>query len=186
MPKRAPIGDEVDPVRSRLAASVSVPVVAKPAPVETLVIDSEPESLSEPASVAEPHVSTRAVGGARRSQPESRLLMSPAPAPASRRAKPPRTSTGAFRVNKKFLVTDEESVRLEETLDSIGRAFGSRVSYAQASRALWAVLASAEDAMSANPRRGEPLRPPSKGDAIGMAEYEEAISEYLRMALRRP
>ncbi|MEM9167615.1 MAG: hypothetical protein AAGB48_11425 [Planctomycetota bacterium] len=74
---------------------------------------------------------------------------------------------------------------MDETMDVITQAFGSRVSYSAVSRAMWSVLAMAEEAMAGHPRRGEPLRRPSKGDAVGMAEYEEALCDYLRGVLKR-
>lgn len=124
------------------------------------------------------------MGGARRAPPARAAVEPPVHlSPAVPRR--PHPGPGRFHVNKKFLVTDGESDRIEATLDSISHAFGSKVSYAQASRAMWSVLAIAEEAMAANPRRGEPLRRPSKGDAVGMAEYEEAVCDYLRTALKR-
>lgn len=166
MPKKAPTGDTVDPVRSRLAASVSAQVVpaAEPAP---------PASPSHQATVEVGGQSQQPVPPARSFEPKPRPM------------KQVRHDSEAMRVTKKFLVTEGESDRIDAALDAIGQAFGSKVSYSQASRALWAVLSFAEDAMIANPRRGEPLRRPSKGDAIGMAEYEEAITDYLRIALKR-
>lgn len=155
MPKRAPTDAAVDPVRSRLAASV-----ASAPPLQA-------------ASNGE------AVGG--QTTPLTKRPVAPKTPPP----KAARPDAGAFRVGKKFLVTDDESDRMEATLDSISQAFGSRVTYAQASRAMWAVLAIAEEALASNPRRGEPLRRPSKGDALGMAEYEAELCDYLRLALKR-
>ena len=168
MPKRASSNDAVDPVRSRLAAAV-----AGPSPTHSAGTANGTAVGGEPVHdhrAIEPEV------GPLTQKPVPRR---PAPAIHS------RPEPGAFRVNKKFLVTDNESDRIESTLDAISDAFGSRVSYAQASRAMWSVLAIAEEAMAANPRRGEPLRRPSKGDAVGMAEYEAALCDYLRSALKR-
>jgi len=164
MPKKAPSGDTIDPVRSRLAASVAAQITAPVALAET----GFPVRTSPPA-----------VGDVPPAQPARSIEAKP------RVSKPVRTDPQAMRVAKKFLVTEGESNRIEISLDVIEQAFGSKVSYSQASRALWTVLSFAEDAMVANPRRGEPLRRPSKGDSIGMAEYEEAIADYLRVALKR-
>jgi len=129
-------------------------------------------AVSEPAPVVQNN--GKAVGGAEAKQTKAQNSRS------KKTADP-----GAFRVGKKFLVTDDEAERMEATIGFIGDAFGSRVTYAQASRAMWALLAMAEEALAANPRRGEPLRRPSKGDALGMAEYEAELCDYLRAALKR-
>jgi hypothetical protein len=83
------------------------------------------------------------------------------------------------------MLTPGEADRMDETIHSISQAFGSRVTYSQVSRALWAILAGAEDVLNSNPRRGQPLRVPSRGDPLAMAEYEEAIVDYLQVALKR-
>lgn len=195
MPKRAPSDDTVDPVRSRLAASVATPAPApKPAPepAEVRVVDPVPivpeavggggEVAAADPQTAEPQARRAPSGAPRRDRPSPSRRPAPSRAPAISPQRPPE---GAMRVNKKFLVSEAESERMEATLDVISQAFGSRVSYSQASRAVWSVLAIAEEAMAGYPRRGEPLRRPSKGDAIGMAEYEEALCDYLRTALKR-
>lgn len=175
MPRRASTDDKIDPVRSMLAASVAAPT-PKPEP------GPEPE-VSTPAP-AQPPQQQREVGE-QRLQPRS-IESKPRPTRPTRQAMPaaPRNDK-KFLVAKKFLVTEDESERIDSVLDAISVAFGSKVSYSQASRALWTVMMFAEEAMAASPRRGEPLRRPSKGDAIGMAEYEEAIADYLRVALKR-
>ncbi|MGP1308782.1 MAG: hypothetical protein ACTS27_01120 [Phycisphaerales bacterium] len=50
---------------------------------------------------------------------------------------------------------------------------------------MWSMLAGAEDATRAESKRAPNLRVPSKGDHIGMAEYEEAVADFLAMALKR-
>ena len=171
MPKRAPTGDTVDPVRSRLAASVASPVAPSSPPNGAAVGGAEAEPQPQAAAeVAQPAPRERAP-----------LTQRPiAPRPSS-----PKAPDDRDRINKKFLVRQSESDRMDETMDVITQAFGSRVSYSAVSRAMWSVLAMAEEAMAGHPRRGEPLRRPAKGDAVGMAEYEEALCDYLRGVLKR-
>jgi hypothetical protein len=88
-------------------------------------------------------------------------------------------------VNRKIMVSEPEADRMEETMDAISAAFGSKVNYSQVTRAVWSVLAGAEDAIRAEAKRAPNLRVPSKGNQIAMAEYEDAITDFLAMALKR-
>lgn len=88
-------------------------------------------------------------------------------------------------VNRKMMVSEAEAERMDETMGLISASFGSNVNYSQVTRALWSVLAGAEDSIRAESKRASNLRVPSKGDRIGMAEYEEAIADFLAMALKR-
>jgi hypothetical protein len=88
-------------------------------------------------------------------------------------------------VNRKMMVSEAEADRMDETMAAISAAFGSKVNYSQVTRALWSVLAGAEDAIRAESKRAPNLRVPSKGDHVGMAEYEDAIADFLAMALKR-
>ncbi|MAT50140.1 MAG: hypothetical protein CMK32_03025 [Porticoccaceae bacterium] len=186
MPRRAPTEDTVDPVRSRLAASVATPAPrTAPRPAQAPTPMPEPAEAPAPAPDPTPEPPA-AVGGV--PEPEPRHVQRRVPPPVRRPAPQPparKDAMSAMRITKKFLVNENESDRMEATLAAIGDAFGSRVTYSQASRAVWSLLAIAEEALAAHPRRGEPLRRPSKGDAIGMAEYEEELSDYLRTVLKR-
>lgn len=104
--------------------------------------------------------------------------------PKAAQSKGPRTS--ALTVNRKIMVSPDEADRIEETTTAISAAFGSKVTYSQVSRAVWSILAGAEDAIRLGARRAPRLRVPSKGDQIGMAEYEEALADFLMTALKRP
>lgn len=77
-------------------------------------------------------------------------------------------------MNRKMMVSEAEAERMDETMGLISASFGSKVNYSQVTRALWSVLAGAEDSIRAESKRAPNLRVPSKGDHIGMAEYEEA------------
>ncbi len=168
MPKRASTVDTVDPVRSRLAAAVASPAPKQQKPIDPEPSDPEVGDESPPRSVVEAPKS---------SPPVSRPVL-----PRQERRRPePRSLT----VPRKFMLTPEEAERMDQTIYAISQAFGSRVTYSQVSRALWAILAGAEDALAGNPRRGQPLRVPSRGDPLAMAEYEEAIVDYLQLALKR-
>jgi hypothetical protein len=91
----------------------------------------------------------------------------------------------AMTVNRKFMVTPQEAEQMEETLRTISGAFGSKVTYSQVSRAFWSILAGREDSLKLIGRRSTKRTPPSTGDALGMAEYEEAVAQFLELVLKR-
>ncbi len=98
----------------------------------------------------------------------------------AKRAKP-----AALNVNRKIMVTEGEAERIEQTTSLISASFGSKVNFSQVSRAAWSILAGTEDAIKAGARRAPRLKVPSKGDHVGMAEYEEALADFLATALKR-
>jgi hypothetical protein len=158
MPKRASLDDTIDPVRSRLAAAAAAPV----APAVRPVVTTTPANGDAVATAV-------GEGGD--------------PAPLIRPAKP--TKAYAQTVNRKILVTPEEAEQMEETADRISAAFGGRVNYSQISRAMWSVLATAEEAIKAGSRRAPKRSVPSKGNHEVMAEYEHALAEFLAITLKR-
>ncbi len=171
MPKRAASDDTIDPVRSRLAAMAAAPQTSKPAPVA-----EEPPAENGEAEAEDSQPPARAVGEGRR--------------PAAREPRRPnrthtRPTSRIMSVNRKMMVSEAEADRMDETMAAISAAFGSKVNYSQVTRALWSVLAGAEDAIRAESKRAPNLRVPSKGDHVGMAEYEDAIADFLAMALKR-
>lgn len=173
MPKRAAVDDTIDPVRSRLAAMAASPPVSAPPPVrEAEQAPEEPPAAERPYGDPE----GRAVGGVQR--PVEREPRRPS-RPLS------RSASRIMSVNRKIMVSEAEAERMEETMAAISAAFGSKVNYSQVTRAVWSILAGAEDAIRAESKRAPNLRVPSKGDHIAMAEYEEAVADFLAMALKR-
>lgn len=85
------------------------------------------------------------------------------------------------------MVSEHEAEQIEEMTRVISQAFGSKVTYSQISRSLWAVVANAEEAILAGGRghNREKLSVPSKGDHLAMAEYEQALADFLALALKR-
>lgn len=164
MPKRAPQDEAIDPVRSRLAQAASAPaVISRPAPpvMQTPPADEVDQVEREPSP-----------------PPVGRGTSRPTRAPALR-------SGTSLSVNRKIMVTPDEADQIEETTKMISRAFGSRVTYSQISRAMWSILAGAEEAIQAGARRAPKLTAPSTGDRIAMAEYEQALTDFIELALKR-
>lgn len=168
MPKRASTIDTVDPVRSRLAAAVASPSQKQQKPIDP-----------------EPHGSEVGDESPLRAAVEAPKPSPSVPRPVLPRQERRRPEPRSLTVPRKFMLTPDEAERMDQTIYAISQAFGSKVTYSQVSRALWAILAGAEDALAGNPRRGQPLRVPSRGDPLAMAEYEEAIVDYLQLALKR-
>lgn len=172
MPKRASTDDTIDPVRARLAAAASAPVSApeRRPPVQTVPPEPVERRTEAPPS--------QAVG---------EVALPPGPPARSRTMlEPARAVRGtALIVNRKIMVTPEEAERIEAACDVISSSFGSKVTYSQVSRAMWSILAGAEEAIKAGARRAPRLSVPSKGDHLGMAEYEQAIADFLATVLRR-
>jgi hypothetical protein len=163
MPKRASSDESIDPVRSRLAAQAAAPVTSVPDSSSVAVMNNAPKAEPRPAE-AKPEGQGRAAS-----------------------AKPVKSRAHSLTVNRKVMVTPEEADQIEGTTRAISSAFGSRVSYSQVSRAMWTVLAnaSADESLRPSSRRTQRLAVPSKGDHVGMAEYEKALAEFLTSALKR-
>ena len=173
MPKRAASDDTIDPVRSRLAAMAAAPQTNKPA---SPAAQPRGENGEVEAEADRQSPQTRAVGEGRR----------PSIREPRRSGRPQaRSATRVMSVNRKMMISEDEADRMDETMGTISAAFGSKVNYSQVTRALWSVLAGAEDAIRAESKRAPNLRVPSKGDHVGMAEYEDAIADFLAMALKR-
>ena len=159
MARRASPDDEgIDVVRTRLAASAAAPAPPRPE------IRPASEPKEQPAKLA--------------------------PAPPPRRAAPPARPKRpeGLVVNRKMMVTPAEARQIEETVSVISEAFGSKVTFSQVQRSLWAVVAGGQESIAQMGRgrhRRDPLSVPSKGDQLAMAEYEQALTEFLEQALRR-
>lgn len=155
MGKRVAEGDVVDPVRSRLAASAAAAARPSVQSVPTLVPSPEEQGREEPRR-------TPSRGKAKAAVARDRLT-----------------------VNRKVMFTEDEAERNSEVTELIAAAFGNPATYSQITRAMWSILGEVEDAIKANGKRTRRLAVPSKGDHVGMAEYEASLAEFLSAALRR-
>lgn len=147
MPKRAESNNTVDPVRSRLAASVAAPAT------ET---EAKPQKAPPKSKPSTPPESTPSCGASDR-----------------------------LTTSRKFMLTDAEAERIDETTRIVCRAFGCKVSHSAISRVLWTILADASEQIRRRPRQGEKISPPPKGDKLATAELEEALHDYLLQSLKR-
>jgi len=157
MPKRAHIDDTVDPTRAKLAELASAPSI-RPSALEPAAESPAPEDAKSEAEQGS------------------------ASAPA---AKPKSRGRNYLTVNRKVMISQDEADRFAEATHLISSSFGSRVTYSQVSRALWALTCGAEDAIREAARRAPNLTVPSKGDHAAMAEYEQALAKFLEVAIKR-
>ena len=88
-------------------------------------------------------------------------------------------------VNRKVMISEDEAARFAEATSLISFAFGSRVTYSQVTRALWALTCAAEDAIREGAQGAPKLPVPSKGNHVAMAEYEQALADFLEVAIKR-
>ena len=100
-------------------------------------------------------------------------------------ARPQRRGRNYLTVNRKVMITEDEAERFAEATLSISSAFGSQVTYSQITRALWAVACGAQDATRTPTRRIPHIPVPSRGDHVAMAEYEQALADFLEVAIKR-
>ena len=157
MARRAHIDDVVDPTRARLAALASAP----PEPQSEL--PASPPS-DKPGEASRPRKGQGGAGSV---------------------ARPQRRGRNYLTVNRKVMITEDEAERFAEATLSISSAFGSQVTYSQITRALWAVACGAQDAIRAPARRIPRIPVPSRGDHAAMAEYEQALADFLEVAIKR-
>ena len=88
-------------------------------------------------------------------------------------------------VNRKVMISEDEAARFTEAISLISSVFGSRVTYSQVTRALWALTCGAVDAIREGARQAPKLSVPSKGDHAAMAQYEQALADFLEVAIKR-
>ena len=97
-------------------------------------------------------------------------------------ARPQRRGRNYLTVNRKVMITEDEAERFAEATLSISSAFGSQVTYSQIT---WAVACGAQDASRTPTRRIPRIPVPSMGDHAAMAEYEQALADFLEVAIKR-
>ncbi len=173
MPKKATDTDSVDPVRSRLAASRAPDPVRSSLAAE--VAGPAPSRPVPKNGMRAEHMDAEESGGG--------VGLVEAPARTPRSPVSSKHQSQRLTINRKFLVTPQEHDRMDEVLALIGQKFG-KAAYSHVSRALWTILAKSEEAIEAAPAR-ERMQAPAKGDYIGMAEFEDALADFLLKAIKR-
>ena len=86
-------------------------------------------------------------------------------------------------VNRKVMISEDEAARYVGVTHMISSAFGSRVTYSQVTRALWALTCRAATAIPERAHPAPKLPVPSKGNHVAMAEFEQALADFLGVAI---
>lgn len=88
-------------------------------------------------------------------------------------------------VNRKVMISEDEADRYVGATRMISSAFGNRVTYSQVTRALWALTCGAADAIRERAHLAPKLPVPSKGNHVAMAEFEQALADFLGVVIER-
>lgn len=104
---------------------------------------------------------------------------------AERKAASKSSRGKTLTVNRKIMVSTDEAESMAEITQVVSEALGAKVSYSQISRALWSIVAGAEETIRETPYRGPKLSAPAKADQIAMAEFEDRIAEFLTHSMVR-
>lgn len=88
-------------------------------------------------------------------------------------------------VNRKVMISEDEADRYIGATHMISSAFGSRVTYSQVTRALWALTCGATAAIREKAHLSPKLPVPSKGNHVAMAEFEQALACFLGVVIER-
>ncbi|BAM05440.1 hypothetical protein PSMK_p00780 (plasmid) [Phycisphaera mikurensis NBRC 102666] len=119
--------------------------------------------------------------------PQRQIPLQGVDPPPSRRSPRPRSavrSDSGYRKGMKTRFTREETEANAEILALLKEVTQSSVSEAQVTRALWSLLRRADDTINQNRNRAPILRRPSNGDSVGLAAYEDQITDYLHSVVR--
>lgn len=98
-------------------------------------------------------------------------------------ASKPRRTRSTVQVKARFSRDESEEIeRLTRTLSSY---LGTRVMGSEVTRALWTLVIRSQDEFASLSDKMPKLERPSYGNPIAMAEYEDAIAEFLLLALKQ-
>lgn len=105
------------------------------------------------------------------------------PVPAGKAANTPRSGEVYTQVKTRFTPEDAEEIkRFVRTLSSY---LQTTVMRAEVTRALWTLALRSQDQLAELAAKAPDVDRPSNGDRLAMAQYEDAIAEFLLMALKK-
>lgn len=158
-----------NPLKRDLAASIAKRPTPSPAPSTV-----EPEAT--PPTQAESSVDVS--------------VAAPAEPPAST-PRPPQPKKRAewnssSKVTMKTRFIPEEAKENADLTNVLGRLMGgSKVSESHVTRALWSLARRAEESMNEHAAKAPKMPRPSHGDRLATGEYEDAIADFILLALKR-
>ena len=141
------------------------------------------DKIQPVAAILAEQAASAAGVGEKRKQP---VINKTSPAKQRPIPRPTSPANGALVVNRKVLISAEEADRNARVMEVINASFGSKANYSQVTRALWAILRGAEDAIRGSAKRApRGLTLPSKGNPVALAEYEQELLQFLDLAIKR-
>lgn len=92
---------------------------------------------------------------------------------------------GKAIVHVKTRFSQAEAEQVERFARTISSYLRSTVKGSEVTRALWTLAIRAEDELASIASKAPKMDRPSYGDRLGMAEYEDAIADFLLLALKQ-
>lgn len=102
----------------------------------------------------------------------------------SKKHKPEPHRRGMKTVHLKVRMTAEEAEAVEKFARTLSSYMRARVMGSEVTRALWTIALRAEERLAEVSHKAPSLERPSYGDKLAMAEFEDAIAEFLQRVLR--
>ncbi len=91
---------------------------------------------------------------------------------------------GKATVHVKTRFSQAEAEQVERFARTLSSYLRSTVKGSEVTRALWTLAIRAEDELAEIASKAPKMDRPSYGDRLGMAEYEDAIADFLLLALK--
>lgn len=88
-------------------------------------------------------------------------------------------------IHIKTRVTASEAKEVERLARTLSSYMQSTVKGSEVTRALWTLAIRAQDELATIAAKAPKIDRPSYGDRLGMAEYEDAIADFLLLALKQ-
>lgn len=122
-------------------------------------------------------------------EPAKNMIVEPTETPGTHTRSPmstPRRSLdrGKAVVQIKARFSQAEAEQVERFARTISSYLRSTVKGSEVTRALWTLAIRAEDELAEIASKAPKMDRPSYGDRLGMAEYEDAIADFLLLALK--
>lgn len=92
---------------------------------------------------------------------------------------------GRAIVHVKTRFSQSEAEQVDRFARTISSYLRSTVKGSEVTRALWTLAIRAEDELASIAGKAPKMDRPSYGDRLGMAEYEDAIADFLLLALKQ-
>lgn len=114
--------------------------------------------------------------------PKEQVASTSIPSPKRQPAR--RRKQGREDVHAKTRLTREEADAIERFTRTLSAHLRTKVNGSEVTRALWTIALRAEERLAQLSHKAPALERPCYGDQLAMAEFEDAIVEFLQRVLR--